>query len=130
MKRILPILFVFLCLNTNYAQSTLNVVTAPQDFDVVDVRPEFPGGYSEFMKYVIKNFKMPDVEDLSGVIKVSMVIGNDGNVKDIKVLNDIGHGTGEQVVEILKSCPKWIPAQHDGKPVNVIYKFPITIKTE
>lgn len=130
MKKIIFVFLVFMTWNMNYSQSSLNVVSAPFDFDVVDVRPEFPGGYNAFMKFVIKNFKMPDVEDLSGTIKVSMLITNDGSIKDIKILNDLGHGTGEQVLAILKNCPKWIPGQQDGKPANVIYKFPITIRTE
>jgi hypothetical protein len=130
MKRILLIFLVFLTCNTNFAQSSINVVTAPLDFDIVDIRPEFPGGYNAFIKYVINNFKMPDVEDLSGTIKVSMIIGSNGVVKDIKILNDLGSGTGEQILNILKECPKWVPGQHNGKPTNVLYKFPITIRTE
>ncbi len=130
MKKILLVFLVVFVYNSNFAQSSISVVTAPLDFDVIDVRPEFPGGYNAFLRYVTSNFKMPDVEDFSGTIKVSMIITSNGVVKDIKVLNDLGHGTSEQVLEILKNCPKWTPGKHNGMSANVVYKFPITIRTE
>lgn len=45
----------------------------------------------------------------------------------IKLLRDIGHGTGEEALRVLKLSPKWIPGEQDGKPVRVLYNLPISI---
>jgi periplasmic protein TonB len=93
----------------------------------LDKQPEFPGGFSEFGKYVSKNYKLYNAKGLHGRVFVEFVISVDGVVKDIKVLRDIGYGTGEAAIKLMENCPHWIPGVHNGKPVNVRYNLPIMI---
>jgi protein TonB len=44
---------------------------------------------------------------------------------DIKVLRDIGYGTGKKLLEFYK---RWNPGVQNGKPVRVL-SLPITIQT-
>jgi len=92
----------------------------------IEVKPEFPGGISEFYKYVANNYKKPK-SDLHGKVIVIFVIEKDGSLTDIKVLRDIGFGTGEEAVRILKECPKWIPGEQNGRKVRVQYALPISL---
>jgi protein TonB len=94
----------------------------------VEVRPEFPGGIQEFYNFVGRNYKTPNVKNLKGKIFVTFVVEKDGSLSDIKVLRDIGHGTGEEAVRVLKECPKWLPAEQNGKKVRVLYSLPISIQ--
>lgn len=96
--------------------------------EVVEKKPDFPGGLTEFYNYVGKNFKVPEVKGLSGRIIVSFVVEKDGSITDIKVIKDIGYGTGNEAIRILKACPKWIPGEQFGKKVRVIYRLPLSIK--
>ena len=112
------------------AQAPLNVInkSAPVSYDNVENRPMYPGGMNEFIKFVGKNFKAPDVEGLSGVMKVSFVIETNGSVSDIKIENDLGHGSAEEAKRVIMKLPKWTPGDQDGKPVRVLYTLPITIR--
>ena len=99
------------------------------DFKDVEVKPEYPGGMEAFYKFIAKNFKAPEEEGLDGKILTTFVIEIDGNVSEIKVLQDVGFGSGAEVLRVLTLSQKWIPATLDGIPVRVLYQFPITIKS-
>ncbi len=95
----------------------------------VEVKPEFPGGMDQFYKFVAENFKTPKVEKLAGKIYVTFVIEIDGSITGMKVLRDIGYGTGEEAIRVLKLSPKWLPGQQNGKTVRCTYSLPISVKT-
>jgi hypothetical protein len=99
-------------------------------YNSVETKPDFKGGIKEFYNYVGKNFRVPDVNKLSGKVIVSFVVEKDGSLTDIKVIRDIGYGTGEEAIRVLKNCPNWIPGYQSGKPVRVLYNLPITISTK
>ena len=95
----------------------------------IEVKPDFPGGMAKFYKYVGNNYRTPEEEGLSGKVYVTFVVEKDGSLTDIKVVRDIGYGTGKEAVRVLKSCPKWNPGEQNGKKVRVLYSLPITIQT-
>ncbi len=97
-------------------------------YETVEVKPEFDGGYIAFVKFVASNFVLPEVESLSGAVKVSFVIGIDGKIDNIKVIKDLGEGTGEEAIRVLKSCPSWTPGEQEGKKVKVLVNMPINLK--
>jgi hypothetical protein len=94
----------------------------------VEKKPDFPGGLQEFYNYIGKNYKTPDVKGLAGKVFVTFVVEKDGSITDVKVLRDIGYGTGEEAVRVLRNSPNWIPAEQNGKKVRVQYSLPINIK--
>lgn len=93
----------------------------------VEVKPDFPGGIQEFYNFIGKNYRVPNVPNLSGKVFVSFVIEKDGSVTEVKILRDIGHGTGEEAKRVLLLSPKWIPGMQQGKPVRVMYSIPLNI---
>ena len=105
----------------------INNPTQDGIYTAVEKRPEYPGGMQAFYDFVGKNFHVPEVKDLKGRIYIQFVIEKDGSLTDMKSLRDIGHGTGEEAIRVLKLCPKWIPGEQDGKPVRVLYSLPISI---
>jgi protein TonB len=54
-------------------------------------------------------------------------VEKDGSLTDIKVLRDIGYGTGKEAVRV--KSPRWNPGIQNGKPVRVLYSLPIQIQT-
>ncbi len=96
----------------------------------LDKMPEFEGGLQAFYKFVSDNYKMPKVPGLKGKVFVTFVINKDGSVVDGKILRDIGHGTGQEALRVLKRSPKWKPGSLDGVPVRVLFSLPITIHTK
>jgi protein TonB len=95
----------------------------------IEVKPDFPGGMEKFYKFVGKNYQTPEEEGLKGKVFVSFVVEKDGSLTDIKVIRDIGYGTGKEAVRVLKSCPKWTPGEQNGKKVRVLYSLPINIQS-
>ena len=95
----------------------------------VDVKPEYPKGTQAFYQFIAKNYLTPEKSGLKGKILITFVIEKDGSINEIKVLQDIGYGTGDEAIRVMKKSLNWIPAQMDGKPVRVLFKFPITIQS-
>jgi len=95
----------------------------------LQVNPEPPGGMAKFYKFIFDNYRVPDEEGLNGKVFVTFVVEKDGSLTDIKVVRDIGFGTGKEAMRVLKNAPKWNPGEQNGKKVRVQYMLPISIKT-
>ncbi|TDE03629.1 energy transducer TonB [Flavobacterium sandaracinum] len=95
----------------------------------IEVKPDFPGGINKFYKFVGDNYQTPEEDGLKGKVYVTFVVEKDGSLTDIKVIRDIGYGTGKEAIRVLKKCPKWTPGEQNGKAVRVLYSLPITIQS-
>ncbi len=95
-------------------------------YNAVEVKPDFPGGLQKFYDFVGKNYRAPE-EDIRGKVYVQFVVEKDGSLTDIKVMRDIGYGTGAEAIRVLKKSPKWKPGIQNGRPVRVLYSLPISI---
>ena len=95
----------------------------------IEVKPEYPGGLAKFYSFIKNNYQAPDEEGLKGKVIVSFVVEKDGSLTDIKVLKDIGYGTGTEAIRVLKKCARWTPAEQNGKKVRCSYQIPIAIET-
>ena len=95
-------------------------------YNAVEVRPDFPGGIQKFYDFVSKNYRAPE-EDVKGKVFVQFVVEKDGSLTDIKVMRDLGYGTGAEAIRVLKKSPKWKPGIQNGRPVRVLYSLPISI---
>ncbi|NDP28071.1 MAG: energy transducer TonB [Flavobacterium sp.] len=95
----------------------------------IEVKPDFPGGMDKFNAFVAKNYQAPEEEGLKGKVYVTFVVEKDGSLTDIKVLRDIGYGTGKEAIRVLNKCPKWTPGEQNGKKVRCTFSLPISIQS-
>ena len=95
----------------------------------IEVKPDFPGGMEKFYKFVGNNYQTPEEDGLKGKVYVTFVVEKDGSLTDIKVIRDIGFGTGKEALRVLNKCPRWTPGEQNGKKVRVLYSLPITIQS-
>lgn len=117
------------------SQLTSKPITIKNDLDSVKVsndsksiKKEFSGGLNNFYEYVSKSYKLPEVPGLRGKVKVSFVINEDGSLSDYKIIDDLGYGTANELIRVLKSLSKkWSPALKDGKPVKSTFVLPLKI---
>lgn len=94
----------------------------------VEFKPEFPGGINAFYKYVADNFKVPTAKEFEGGrLIVAFTIEKDGSLEDIKVVKEIGFGTTEETIRLMKATPLWKPAEQNGRKVRCSYMLPITL---
>jgi len=54
-------------------------------------------------------------------------VERDGALSSFKILRDLGYGTGEEAINLLKKSPKWKPGLIKGEPVRVSYSLPIRL---
>jgi len=91
------------------------------------LEPSFPGGLPEFYKFIAQNFKIPEGYKGEEKLMVSFLVEKDGSITNIDVLKDLGNGTKEEAIRVLKSCPKWIPATVNNEVVKYQYVVPISL---
>lgn len=103
-------------------------------YDTTGVKqPQFPGGITEFYKFIGKNFKMPaevSKNKIEGKVFMEFMVEKDGSLSEFKEIKGLGYGLGDEATRVLKLSPKWIPASKDGQPVRVSYSLPISIKSD
>jgi len=100
------------------------------DIKELDVKPDFPGGRDEFYKFIAKNYRTPDVKKLNGKVYITFVIEKDGSLTDIKVIKDLGYGTGAEGVRVLGLSSKWLAGELNGQKVRCTYIIPISINSK
>ena len=64
---------------------------------------------------------------IKGKVFVTFVVEIDGTLTNIKVLRDLGFGTGKEAIRVLEQSPKWIPGRQKGMIVRSTYSLPIDI---
>jgi len=118
-----------------YVELTVNNSNEDQVYKTADleINPTFPGGMEAFYSFVAENFKISEEATktkLKGKVYLTFMIEKDGSLSEFRVLRDMGYGTGEEAVRVLKLSPNWIPGTIENKAVRVQYSLPITIQTD
>jgi TonB family protein len=106
-------------------QDTLNHL-----FLEVEVPPSPVDGMTAFLKYIGLNYKYPEAavkEGVKGRMLIGFVVEKDGGLSDIKILEDLGFGTGDEAVRVVKNGPKWKAGIQNGIPVRVQFSLPIVL---
>ena len=85
------------------------------------------GGIDKFYDYIITNFDTQTVEK-KGQIIFEFTVNENGEVKNIKVVRDLGMNSAVELIRVLRKAPKWQPASRGGKPVSINLKMPLTFK--
>jgi protein TonB len=111
------------------ASKTANVY----DSLVTDEMPEFPGGYMGLKNYLAKNFIYPEIAKelgYEGKCYLKFTLDTAGYIKDLTVLKGVPHcpDCDLEAIRLVKAMPRWKPAKHNGKPVNVQFNLPIEFK--
>jgi TonB family protein len=85
-----------------------------------------------FRKWIAENYEYPEAAfdaEVKGTVIISFVVEKDGSLSDFKIDQDLGHGTGDNALSLLRKSPAWKSAMKDGKQVRVRYALPIQLGT-
>ena len=111
------------------------VVEEPEEeeqiFQVVEERPQFPGGDAELMKYLQKNIKYPSIcqeQGIQGRVIVQFVVNTDGSIVDAQVIKPVNPYLDKEALRVISTMPKWIPGKQRGKAVRVRFTVPVTFR--
>ena len=97
------------------------------DFDPYD-KAQFPGGPDSLKSFLQKNLHYPqEVQDegIEGVVVVQFIVEKDGSISDAKAIRSADPLLDAEAVRVVRSMPKWIPAEMDGKAVRSIFFLPV-----
>ncbi|MEQ9230469.1 MAG: energy transducer TonB [Cyclobacteriaceae bacterium] len=100
-------------------------------FTYVEEMPSFPGGWSEFNKFIAKNVKYPRHAiniGMEGTVYVEFVIEKDGSITDLKVVKGVGAGLDEESIRVMNLVPNFLPGKQRGVPVRVKKVLPIKFR--
>jgi antitoxin component YwqK of YwqJK toxin-antitoxin module len=98
-------------------------------YTVSEIRPMPKKGMDDFNRHIARTFNMPKVEGLKGKIYVTFVVETDGSIADVKVLRDLGYGTGDEAIRAITSYKGWTPGEQRGIKVRCKFSLPITVQT-
>lgn len=97
-------------------------------FTEVEDPPQFPGGETARIKFMMENLKYPEASRKAGVqgtVFVSFIVKNDGKIEDPKILRGVNEEIDKEVLRILGLMPDWIPGKQRGENVNVAFNMPV-----
>ena len=94
--------------------------------DFIDAKFQ-SGGVDKFYDYIIQNFDLKTVEK-KGQLIFEFTVNENGDIKNIKILRDVGTNSALELIRVLKKAPKWQPASRGGKAVSINLKMPLTFK--
>ena len=96
---------------------------------VCEVKPSFKGGdVNKFSKWVSSKLRYPEYASaygLQGKVLMRFTIDVDGLLKNIEVISSSDQSLEDEALRVVSMSPKWKPAIYNGKPVAVIYTFPV-----
>jgi TonB family protein len=95
--------------------------------------PQFKGGMLRFYQFLALNLHYPEKMmqyNIQGNVIIALTVEKDGSLTDIKSVKDVGYGSAEEAIRVLKKSPKWQPGYQNGSPVRVRYMLPISFNLE
>lgn len=124
MKKIIILTLALFSIQLIVAQDT-----TVYDIKDVDLNPGYSDGMDAFYKFIQQNFKSPEEEGISGKIISTFIVEIDGSISDIKIIQDVGFGSGNEIIRVLKKAGKWNAAQKNGKSVRSLFEFPVSVQS-
>lgn len=101
-------------------------------YDVVEVKPEFPGGMGAMMEYFAANIKYPETAakaNIQGRVIVRFVVDTEGNVTEPEIVRGVDPALDAEAIRVVSSMPRWTPGKQDGKAVRVRFVMPVNFST-
>jgi hypothetical protein len=131
---VLCIAFIF-CKGLNAqspGDSTVNTI-----FQKVEVHPVFPGGSTEWRKFILRHLSIDSVVDKGAPAgeyhcEIKFFVNKDGSLSEFEPLTNNGYGMEQECIRVLKLSPAWEPARQNGRIVKAQQKqkFTFTILDE
>ncbi|MGM9853310.1 MAG: TonB family protein [Muribaculaceae bacterium] len=99
-----------------------------------DVLPEYPGGISELMKFLMRTVTYPAEaakNKIQGKVVVGFTVSADGTLSDFKVVKSVNPLLDAEALRAAKAMTvRWKPGRKDGRPVACSFALPVTFKLQ
>ena len=107
----------------------------PENYATVEQKPMFNGeDAGKFGLWVFDNIKYPEEAYKNGAqgrVTLQFVISRKGDIKDVKVVKSSGNELlDNEAMRVVSMSPAWTPGKVEGKPVDVLFTFPVVFKLQ
>lgn len=106
----------------------------PQPTYFPDVEAEFPGGQTAMFQFLRDSLRFPELANgdpsNQGKVYVSFTIEIDGGITNVKVERGISQEFDREARRLVRSMPKWIPAESKGKACRSRAQLPIAFSPQ
>ena len=113
------------------ATPTISKKDKDQPATFVEIEAQFPGGESEWTKYVRKSLvsKLDEFKESDyGTCIIKFVVDKTGKVSQVEAQTMRGTKLAEIAVNAIRNGPRWIPAQQNGRYVSAYRLQPVTLQ--
>lgn len=100
-------------------------------FRVVEELPQFPGGMTEFIKWLSKNLRYPYISQknkVQGKVLAQFIVNADGSISDIRIVSSLDAYCDRETKRVLRLMPKWKAGVHNDKPCRTQVCVPVVFK--
>lgn len=100
--------------------------SGPVDF--AEVMPEYEGGQTEMMRFIVNHMHYPGVaqrQQVQGTVYVTFVVNGEGRVTDVKVTRGISAECDKEAMRVVSMMKKWKAGRQNHRAVSVRMTLPI-----
>ena len=131
MKPVISTLFFLLfCITTLTAQNLIKDGSG-RNYEVsYDRAAQYPGGDEALYTKLFREMKYPaeaKENRITGDLMLSFFVEPDSTVSEVTALSDLGYGTKEEAIRLIKSL-KFAPAIQNGKAVRQQMMLPVLFR--
>ena len=103
----------------------------PLNFHVVEDLPQYPGGATEFLKWLTKNLRYPTVarnNHTQGKVVAVFYVEKDGSISGVKITKSLSPECDKEALRVLNMMPHWQPGVYHDQPCRTKVCIPIVFK--
>ena len=100
-------------------------------FTKPEINAQFPGGVTALVRFINEHIEYPErakKKRISGVVMINFIVNTEGELRAIHVTNNVHPLLEREALRMLVEMPKWIPAEVDGRKVNVSVNLPVNFE--
>lgn len=104
--------------------------------NLADKLPAFPGGQEALIQFMMTHLNYPEEDrkaGRTGQVKVGFVVDKEGKIEQVSAEgngSDASAAMLEEAARIIKSMPRWEPAEYRGAKVKCRLSIPIKFKLQ
>lgn len=90
--------------------------------------PQFPGGDKACLEFICRNIRYSDEmikKGIKGRVVVGFKVEKDGSLSNLRIKKSSDARLNNEALRVVRSMPKWEPAQKDGKPIEMDFNLPV-----
>ena len=135
---ILSIALITAAVSANYSCSKdIMTETQPKSaqtdevFVIVEQMPQYPGGDSLMIDFILKNINYPESAKKAGIqgrVFIRFCVTKTGDVDRVSVLKGVDPAINAEAVRVVSLLNNWKPGRQGGQPVNVWFQMPVEFK--